>query len=331
MGQYWEFLNISLGQAGRRNGGAKWLEFFFCEQPFLVRSLTVPYPSDKVDRWLEGFTAITPRDKDQGLLRVPNEVLIKIVELVPSIRDRVCLALTCKRLLSVSRDQIEELKKQLAAPWAGGRLICIGDYTDADDLPEGLLTEEKKRKLKWDPDSHGWGGMGHLLKKHTPLFLGTACLYRDIWGVSIGLDKKLQDFLEPFSKPDHERFLELYDVHYPARDDWVVCNLSLGKYVRAKAVAGLSGKPDAPAPFLPKCSPDLGHAIMYKICWSSDAYVGSDFYGYKENIARGKWAGHRFVITTMERMPDAPKGKEWEDISKQVAKDLKCIWSENEW
>ncbi|KAI0717199.1 hypothetical protein C8T65DRAFT_641688 [Cerioporus squamosus] len=320
----WNFLNITLREVGRTTGGEKWLEFFYNPQYFLVRSLTLPYPSDKVDAWLEGFTATAPRINDQGLLRFPNELLMNIIELVPDVRDKVCLALTCRRLLSLSHDGIEELKKQLAAPWAGGRIICLCEYTNVNDLPKSLLTQEEKSELKSDRKLSRYGGLRSLLDKHTPLFVGT---YR----LNLSRDKNLQNFLAPFSKPDRERFCELYGLHYPARDDWVVCNLTLGKYVRAKPIAELSKKPDACAPFLPRCSPDLGHVIMYRIYWSSDGFLGAgcDFYRYKGNIARGSWAGHKFAITTMERMPDAPEGIKWEDISEQVAKDLEYIWSES--
>ncbi|RPD63773.1 hypothetical protein L227DRAFT_361468 [Lentinus tigrinus ALCF2SS1-6] len=182
MGQYWDFLSVTLQRAGLRNGGAKWIEFFFCEQPFLVGSLTVPYPSDKVDTWLEGFTGTAPSAHDEGVLRFPNEILLNIVELVPNIRDRVCLALTCKRLLSLSRDSVEELKKRLAAPWVGGRLICIGDYTDASDLPEGFFTKAEKRRLRWDPKDNMYGGLSYMRDKQTRLFLGTMTLARSSLG-----------------------------------------------------------------------------------------------------------------------------------------------------
>ena len=78
-----------------------------------------PPDSDKIDAWLGGFTVSAPSVTDKGFLCCPNDIFLKIIELVPSIRDKVCLALTCKRLVSLSRDLIEELKKQLAAPWVG--------------------------------------------------------------------------------------------------------------------------------------------------------------------------------------------------------------------
>ncbi len=69
----------------------------------------------------------------------------------------------------------------------------------------------------------------------------------------------------------------------------------------------------------------MGHVILYQIC-SSVVPVERDFLQYKGNIARGKWAGHRFVITTLDRMP-AAEGEIWEDISAKVAEDFQTIWS----
>ncbi len=128
------------------------------------------------------------------------------------------------------------------------------------------------------------------------------------------------------SRADRERILDLHDLHYPPRDDWVVCNLTTTQYVCAKAIAEIAGEPNDVGPFLPRCDPDLGHVILYQICWSTLG-IERDFLRYRGDISRGKWAGHRFVITTLDRMPAVAEGEIWEDISAKVAQDLETIWS----
>ncbi|KAI0758868.1 hypothetical protein C8Q74DRAFT_1372777 [Fomes fomentarius] len=275
-------INVSLKETGV-GAGSKWIEFFFNKQQFLVRSLTIPFPSVKTDKWLELSTRFAPHN-NEGILRFPNELLLNIVELCPGVLDKVCFAATCKRILSLSCDHIEACKKKLATPWVDGRLICIGEDIDFRYLPRNVLTKEERKALKEsfkkDPDSRS----------------------------------------ESRADPRPAR------PALPPRDDWVVCNLTTKQYVCAKAIAEIAGEPNDVGPFLPRCHPDLGHVILYQICWSV-VPVERDFLWYRGNIARGKWAGHRFVITTLDRMPAVAEGEIWEDISAKVAEDLEIIWS----
>ena len=286
--------------------------------------LTCPADSAQVPVWLDGFTATLPLSRDAGLLRLPNELLIEIIKLCPDILDKICLALTCKRMLSLACEHIEAVKKARATPWVRGRLICVGDYVDYRSLPKDLLTKSEKKKLEErfktrKGDSYGNGGLGHMLGMTTPLFQGNAGLARNT---------TLQSLLARCSEPDRERILELHELHYPKRNDWVLCNLTRREYVRATAIAKAAKHPNDRAPFLPRCKPDLGHVILYQISLSTQG-LGP---GYEESDrGRGRWIGHRFVITTMDRMPAAPEGKTWTDISQKVAEDLKYIWDKSPW
>ena len=221
---------------------------------------------------------------------------------------KICLALTCKRMLSISLDDIEDAKSKLASPWVNTRIICVGDY--ADDLPPNVLTTSQQTKLSKSNDygSYSYGGLEFMLRKRVTLYTG----HID--------DKLLGQFVARFPKQDRDRFEELYGLHYPPRDDWVVCNLTRGLYVRASSVAALSKQPAITSPFMPQCEKDLGHALLSQICWTSDpsGCVASP---------NGAWAGNRFCITTLDRMPAAPDGKEWNDVSAKMCKAIRSIWS----
>ena len=246
-----------------------------------------------------------------GILRFPNEIFLEIFKHC-DIHHKIYLALTCRRMLSISLDDIEKNKSKLAAPWVNTRIICVGDY--AHDLPRGVLTKSQQTALSKsdDYDKYNYGGLGSMLNKSVTLFTG-----------KINGHKPMKEFIARLPGHDYYRLKELYSLYYPARDDWVACNLSKGYYVRASSVAKLSKQPAITSPFMLRCKQDLGHAILSQICWTSDpsGCLVDD---------RGSWAGKRFCITTLGRMPILPEGKEWIDVSAKICWLLKDVW-EDEW
>ena len=126
------------------------------------------------------------------------------------------------------------------------------------------------------------------------------------------------------------RDLEMYNLvlsqTFPVhRKDWVLLNLDKMEGVRASALAELCGKPDDIQPFLPNCRADLGHALLARICWANgmdSAWMGQVH--FSPEVGRGKWAGDRFAITTLDKVAKPRKGqKQWKDVSKTVVRDVK--------
>ncbi|KAI0743327.1 hypothetical protein C8Q80DRAFT_1180331 [Daedaleopsis nitida] len=321
MDQYWRIINICQKEVGIRNGGPELIKSLFHKQNSLVRSLTLSYPSSIIDTLLkENRVTITSGDNaDHSILCFPNELLLNIIEQIPELLSVVCFALTCKRILSLSRDPIVHSKRQGACSWAGGRVICVSEYTSPDDLPKGLLHPIEDLMNQLTTSMNGFHGQSYGgMQCHTDRYADK--------------DEHLRAMLARCHGPDRARVLELYDLRrYPRRNDWVVCNITEGVYVRAAVVARIAGRPDDPAPFLPNCMPDLGFVILYRICWSSRGIgpTGKLLNGYKGDIARGSWAGHRFAITTLWWMPNLKtlQGTPWADISEEVASDLHSIFS----
>ncbi|CDO70349.1 hypothetical protein BN946_scf184755.g3 [Trametes cinnabarina] len=102
---------------------------------------------------------------------------------------------------------------------------------------------------------------------------------------------------------DLERYTALLGS-YPQGPE-VVCNLTKGEYIRRDAL---------------KLVPEqvtLAHALISQVCWSADYSCALPVAGFEEKIERGPWAGDRFCITTVDRMPKLDAG-EWVDVSAAV-------------
>ena len=86
---------------------------------------------------------------------------------------------------------------------------------------------------------------------------------------------------------------------------------------RSARVEGLGG--DGPPEYLP----DLGHALLSMICWSSDGSISMEYEG---DLHRGEWVGDRFEVGSMDDLREAKDFADWVDVSKKVVKILDKIW-----
>ncbi|TFK92694.1 hypothetical protein K466DRAFT_539469 [Polyporus arcularius HHB13444] len=311
MGQYWKFFNLSKRQRMDTNGGPYW-GFLRCKQGFLVRCITIPYPNPKLERHLKRLSSTPPAINDKGLLSLPDDVLLVLLELPDiSLDDLAVLAVTCRRLFELSYKMIKDCNEIKSASWYGCRIVCMGDCALYEDPPPSLLNAEERAIIdaKIAQDEYpGYGGLNLLDYEST-------CLYR-------GAFTYTYSFLQKFEfDADREAFEAVMGVAFPPeRTDWVLCNFNKKEYVRASAIAKLSGKPNDAQPFLSRCRLDLGHALLTRICWSNEAPVHTP---PKMKMHRGLWVGDRFCITTMERVEDI---QEWKDVSSQVVRDLVQIY-----
>ena len=257
--------------------------------------------SPMLEKWVKDAN-VQPTMTDSGLMQFPNELLLNVLESCPAFGDKVCFALTCRRTLAISLDHLETLKRKLAAPWAGERLICVGDYGEWKHLPHGVLTSAERREFealhaKGDYDVRSYGGFGFMRETTTELFDG-----------DFRKDKALERVVKNIRGEDAKRFLALYRPSYPVRGDWVLCNLTKGLVVRASTIAALTMKKgaDKTSPFMMRAEQDLGHVVL------SLLYAPS-----------GAWMGNKFCVTTLDRMPPLENGKEWRDASKAMARVVK--------
>lgn len=90
-------------------------------------------------------------DHNSFVAKLSQEALARIYGYLSAPRDIACLSLTCTYLLMFGYSKLQTRLKETSARWAGGRLICIGDYTEPKDLPLGMLTNEEKKELNLLP------------------------------------------------------------------------------------------------------------------------------------------------------------------------------------
>ncbi|KAG5634842.1 hypothetical protein H0H81_000544 [Sphagnurus paluster] len=83
-----------------------------------------------------------------GFRHFPNELIDLVYQELDDLTAILGLAATCQRSYDIGRRYIEHWVRVLFVPtWVGGRLICLGDYACADDLPPGMLTDEELRRV----------------------------------------------------------------------------------------------------------------------------------------------------------------------------------------
>ena len=63
---------------------------------------------------------------------------------IDNVADAIMLGLTHDTLMVIGWEHIRVLLVQNSAPWAGTRIIIVGDQ--GNDVPEGLITEEEKEE-----------------------------------------------------------------------------------------------------------------------------------------------------------------------------------------
>ncbi|KAI0681873.1 hypothetical protein C8T65DRAFT_690541, partial [Cerioporus squamosus] len=170
---------------------------------------------------------------------------------------------------------------------------------DSDDDVTSYLYHFAARSYRCNSGTRGemewYEGTQHIMQHHSPLDSDT--LY---W--------RWQEDLDPVIRADLERFNILCGPSpAPAseRDAVPLCNLSKGEYVRRDGLT------------VPHSG--LAQALLSHICWSEDESCSMSLRKETlEKLIHGRWAGDRFCITTLEALPDAPKGREWADVTEEV-------------
>ncbi|KAJ6153717.1 hypothetical protein N7470_006676 [Penicillium chermesinum] len=208
--------------------------------------------------------------------------------------DALRLSLTNRYFWAVGLRRLEDFIMESLAPWAGERIVCVSDESDPRAIPDEILNETEKADLE------------------------------ELKGI---YDLKLRKFVveyeatHPMSEADHAEIMmglkpEMLDF-YPRDQPWILRNLTTKEYVRGEVIA-LKGE------FVQGPNIEvLGFAeiLVSRISWSSrEAYFGRD-----KNLAHGKWAGHRFDITTLPAHEERAGNDGWRDVSDEVLRDLDVI------
>ncbi|KAI0929582.1 hypothetical protein AcV7_005076 [Taiwanofungus camphoratus] len=154
-------------------------------------------------------------------------------------------------------------------------------------------------------------------------------LYRSLWHHAtseykeVGYSTRLPyEFMYRMRSAERKAFEQLITPNYGPKDlSWALLNRTKREYVRADAVAELTNAPRN-GPFI-EGRVGLGEVLLSRICWSSDDETGTPFI---EGLHRGKWAGDRFEINTMERLDELRARETWTDMTKEVLDEVVTIW-----
>lgn len=241
-----------------------------------------------------------------------NELLLAIFENVTSLQDAICLALAHAHLGAVAGTRLCQLLTAELSPWIGQRLLCFGDYSD--DPPEDLDAEVKK-KLAQTGDSCFWSYCYGRFRTRTLPFAGR--VPEVVERVEAMFTFKTI-MLSPKDSTTLGRFLEnlraIEDNDTIDLATLVLCNLTDGTYVRGSVVQKR---------FNGELS--LGVLLLSHICWSDDGVCDMSS---RHSVYEGRWAGHRFEITTTEGIrPEV----EWKDVSEVYVSHLEELLNDRGW
>jgi hypothetical protein len=291
MGQYWNIVCMDKRQASGHLG--KMGELLYRDAPdWLVNLLTTckfaklklaPLPVKPTDVYLTKLVS--------SIEALPPEILDKICSFLPTTDDVLCFGLTCYQFLEIGRQNIIKREKTEIAPWAGKRIICIGDY--ARDYPESFLTQQERDEISEE-------NMYHYVCD----FFEKPVIYAQMWAYNY---KRTYNYVKNSNLDANilEKLTHNIKPIYAKNSEYILRNLSTKEYVCANKIP-------KPAMF------GLGHILIIQTCWSSDPSISMN---YNDDITRGPWAGNRFDITTIENIDI-----NWKDVSRETITKTKNIF-----
>ncbi|KAG8168453.1 hypothetical protein KVR01_001202 [Diaporthe batatas] len=309
MGQYWKFVNIDRKERLRNTGGLKLWEMLMngCFEQ-LVDLLQKP-------KWiaLSSGTQVQAKSRSDAstLLTLPREVIDMIVHELcsDSPESLICLSLTCAWFFRLLGLEFQKILAADSAPWAGHRLIFVGDYADGLDLGDICTSEElqhfEKCQEKWgdNPLYCMPEGIMRTRNEHTDAGGGW---YEDGTGANTRRPGDLEELVkERLMLNDLSLFNRLANLarrpHLTTGHGAAVLrNLTAKQYVRDKAIAESD------------YAYSLGEVVAVFTTWTDDPS------GLGGLDAQGLWAGHRFDIATIADVSEDG----WTDVSELAVENL---------
>ncbi|KAJ3478147.1 hypothetical protein NLG97_g8653 [Lecanicillium saksenae] len=326
----------------------------------LVDFLLVPAPTETIlrninsrpsgcplipyDHWDFNHMLLTERNVEvarmnatsntSSISNLPTEILLLVFDNISDMSDVMTFGLTCQRIWSFARIRLCDWQRQMVGPWAGKKLVAVGNSCDTGDYPPGLFTNEEIGKLNRE-----------RLEEVDFLYGGSS-----FWRYEMSffaLEEVVEDILMPEPNPraelkhliggligdgrmdaalyavSHEMTLNR-DVYGPDTEMWMLRNLTTREFVRSEAVAI---KPE----FI--CGPYLAirgfqHLLLARTCWA-DSWVGRTMRTLELPVSpRGDWAGHMFEICTVKHHEKhlETTGEHWSDVSCEIAVELDTLW-----
>ncbi|KAJ3480394.1 hypothetical protein NLI96_g8394 [Meripilus lineatus] len=311
MGQYWIILDLDSNTNCRYIG--KLGEGLFNISNVVVRNLVRPIPRKMQP---------THEPSSKGLLKLPFDVIVMIMKRIRIIADLVAFTLVNKALLSIGFNMVQDILVNVPS-YVGNRLVCLGDYAEDNDLPEGFTPEDLSKAAAWHEGEEG-NFYSYASEAFRGAFRGSDCMPY--------LRKKWRLLYFCCSHPCEQRALEdLVQLQYPEESECILCNLTKREYVTAKAVEKETGGKMMWYERGYESGIGFEEILLCNICWSSDPSCNL---AYEGPIHRGRWAADRFEITTLDNLEklEPVKGgldKEWVDVSDEILTEVVKIFDKD--
>lgn len=227
-----------------------------------------------------------------------------------SSEDVIYLSLTCVYFFQLLGSVVQRILAEDTAPWAGDRLIFVGDYADRLDLGD-ICTSEELRQFKENEGKYGGNPLYSITEDR--IMCNTDELAKadpdelsgDYMRQAGALEQRVREQLTP---EDLELFHRLAAI---VKDKQlsaghsdrvsVLRNLTAKKYIRDDAIANSD------------YAYSLGEVIAVLTIWTND---GSGTRGL-DNLS--EWAGRRFDIATMADVSE----EGWTDVSQLAIERLR--------
>ncbi|MCJ1425626.1 hypothetical protein MMC29_003526 [Sticta canariensis] len=282
---------------------------------------------------------------------LPTELVLAIFDEL-CMDDALCLALVAQRFWEIGWPNMEKKFMASMAPWAGHRLICLGDETE--DHPLGSLSKNEEEELEHGLTEYelemakglaegqflfdvefekGYNKdylMDYSLSATTDIPVGLSKIvssrYLDTEAhkipsrrvISVAQQERCKMPWSVLSKI--KRFSNEYLPNYfPNNRKWVLRNLTAHEFVRSEVLAGSSKQS---GPFFD----DIGfeHIVLSKVLWSSSPMSG---YSCSVAVWRGEWAGHCLEIITFDDHIKAMQSNlGWKDVSEDAVDRILALY-----
>ncbi|KAK3657525.1 hypothetical protein LTR56_002299 [Elasticomyces elasticus] len=158
MGQYWKIVCLEKAQVLENHGGVKLWELLMNGVPEqLVDLLKVP----KLRAYKFSNAAVASaraRSIDIKLIAIPQEIIDEILTYITSGVDLINLGLSCSYFFRLLGPVLIQAIVESEAPWAGRRLVTVGDY--AEGIPSCVEPDTIRYIVSQGMDDEYWDDEG---------------------------------------------------------------------------------------------------------------------------------------------------------------------------
>ena len=228
---------------------------------------------------------------------MPQELVDTVLDEMTDTESTMCLALTCSYFFRMLAARVQLALKAEAAPWAGDRLMLIGDRARSE--PANLLTPQDIESVNSKLRAHlqpGWRlfVLAQLFRRAGPN--STPSRMRSNRSCLFGLS-----YLDGSESAQYDRLLNIIRQD-TGNTNWILRNHTLKHYVSEAALKKYRSR-------------YMLEDVIFGFASWSDPVAAS----YCDARDYGIWSGHCVDITTLEDLKGhALNSMEWKDVSESA-------------